>query len=117
MPLSEEELRMLEQMERALSKEDPAFASTLRGSTAAREARRRAILGGVGFAVGVAILLTGAIQHITALGVVGFVVMLATASFALGALKGRPAATSRAPQPSLRDKLERRWDRRRDPED
>jgi hypothetical protein len=30
-PLSEEELRLLEQMERALVEEDPKFASTLRG--------------------------------------------------------------------------------------
>ena len=33
MPLSEEELRLLEQMERALVEEDPKFASTLRGTT------------------------------------------------------------------------------------
>ena len=32
MPLSEEELRLLEQMERALVEEDPKFASTLRGT-------------------------------------------------------------------------------------
>jgi len=32
-PLSEEELRLLEQMERALVEEDPKFASTLRGSS------------------------------------------------------------------------------------
>ena len=33
MPLSEEELRLLEQMERALVEEDPKLASTLRGTT------------------------------------------------------------------------------------
>ena len=37
MPLSEEELRLLEQMERALVREDPKLASTLRG-TAMRKA-------------------------------------------------------------------------------
>ena len=42
-PLSEEELRLLEQMERALSEEDPKFASTLRGTTLRQAARRRAI--------------------------------------------------------------------------
>ena len=46
MPLSEEELRLLEQMERALVEEDPKFASTLRGTTlrsppAAGHPRRR----------------------------------------------------------------------------
>ena len=43
MPLSEEELRLLEQMERALVEEDPKFASTLRGTSLRRSARRRAI--------------------------------------------------------------------------
>ena len=40
MPLSEEELRLLEQMERALVEEDPKFASTLRGTSLRRSARR-----------------------------------------------------------------------------
>ena len=44
MPLSEEELRLLEQMERALVEEDPKFASTLRGTTLRQSARRKAIL-------------------------------------------------------------------------
>ena len=61
MPLSEEELRLLEQMERALVEEDPKFASTLRGTSLRRSARRRAILAGVVFLVGVTILMTGAI--------------------------------------------------------
>ena len=47
MPLSEEELRLLEQMERALVEEDPKFASTLRGTTLRQSARRKAILAGV----------------------------------------------------------------------
>ena len=49
MPLSEEELRLLEQMEQALAQEDPKFASTLRGSTLERAARMRTIAAGVVF--------------------------------------------------------------------
>ena len=49
MPLSEEELRLLEQMERALVEEDPKFASTLRGTSLRSVARRRAIIAGVVF--------------------------------------------------------------------
>ena len=45
-PLSEEELRLLEQMERALVEEDPKFASTLRGTSLRSIARRRAIVAG-----------------------------------------------------------------------
>ena len=52
MPLSEEELRLLEQMERALVEEDPKFASTLRGTTLRQSARRKAILAGVVFVGG-----------------------------------------------------------------
>ena len=50
MPLSEEELRLLEQMERALVQEDPKFASTLRGTSFRRAARRKAILAAIVFA-------------------------------------------------------------------
>ena len=48
MPLSEEELRLLEQMEQALAQEDPKFVSTLRGSTLERVARMRTIAAGGG---------------------------------------------------------------------
>ena len=108
--LSEEELRLLEQMERALSEEDPKFASTLRGSRAAQQARRRAVLAGLGFAVGVAVLLTGAVKHLTVVGVLGFVIMLATATLALGALKARGTQPAH-PVPTFRDRLERRRER------
>ena len=60
MPLSEEELRLLEQMEQALAQEDPKFASALRGSTLARNARMRTIAAGGVFVVGMALLLGGA---------------------------------------------------------
>ena len=58
-PLSEEELRLLEQMERALVEEDPKFASTLRGTSLRRSARRRAIAAGVVFVLGIAMLMGG----------------------------------------------------------
>ena len=48
-PLSEEELRLLEQMERALVAEDPKLASTLRGTRMRQHARRRRLVGGVVF--------------------------------------------------------------------
>jgi len=91
-PLSEEELRLLEQMERALVEEDPKFASTLRGTSLRRSARRRAILAGVVFLVGVTILMTGAITKIPPIGIAGFVVMLGSATVALTAIRGQQAA-------------------------
>ncbi|WP_141013808.1 DUF3040 domain-containing protein [Nocardioides sambongensis] len=99
MPLSEEELRLLEQMERALVEEDPKFASTLRGTTMRRAARRRAILAGLGFAVGVAVLMGGAISGYWQIGIVGFVIMLGAATVGLGALRGQ--RVSGAPEASM----------------
>jgi len=95
-PLSEEELRLLEQMERALVEEDPKFASTLRGTSLRRSARRRAILAGVAFLAGVTVLMAGAITQVPPVGIVGFVIMLGSATVALTALKGQQAATAPA---------------------
>ncbi len=98
MPLSEEELRLLEQMERALVEEDPKFASTLRGTSLRRSARRRAIAAGVVFVLGIGLLMggvmsgTGAIGF--AIGIAGFVVMLGSATVALTAIRGQQHASA-----------------------
>lgn len=89
MPLSEEELRLLEQMERALSEEDPKFASTLRGTTLRQAARRRAMAAGVLFAAGIAVMMGGAVSGLWPVGVVGFLIMLGSATLLLGALRGQ----------------------------
>lgn len=92
MPLSEEELRLLEQMERALVAEDPKFASTLRGTKMRQHARRQVIGGVLVFVVGVALLMSGAVLGQNTgiiLGVLGFVVMLGSAYFALTAWRGQ----------------------------
>ncbi len=94
MPLSEEELRLLEQMERALVEEDPKFASTLRGTSLRRSARRRAVVAGVTFLIGVVVLMTGAVTQLWPIGVAGFLVMLGAATIGLSALKGQAAAES-----------------------
>lgn len=95
MPLSEEELRLLEQMERALSEEDPKFVSTLRGASFQRAARRRAIVAGIVFVVGIAMLTGGVILSQPILGVAGFVVMLAAAAVGVTAMRNPAmAATS-----------------------
>ncbi|KRF37744.1 DUF3040 domain-containing protein [Nocardioides sp. Soil805] len=92
MPLSEEELRMLEQMERALVAEDPKLASTLRGTAMQRAARRRAIASGVVFVAGMALLTCGVIFTQTVLGIAGFLVMLAAAAVAVTALRNPGAS-------------------------
>lgn len=89
MPLSEEELRLLEQMERALVAEDPKLASTLRGTRLRQRARRQVLLGALVFLAGIAVLMTGAVLRNTPLGIVGFVVMLGSAYFSLASWKGQ----------------------------
>jgi hypothetical protein len=88
-PLSEEELRLLEQMERALVAEDPKLASTLRGTTLRRNARRRSFIAGGVFVVGIVVLMTGAVTRQTVVGIVGFVVMLVSAYVALSSWRGQ----------------------------
>jgi Protein of unknown function (DUF3040) len=97
-PLSEEELRLLEQMERALVAEDPKFVSALRGTARRRDARRRSIIAGVVFVVGIVVLMTGAVMANTVVGIVGFVVMLGSAVVALSYWRrqGAPAAPEQA---------------------
>ena len=142
MPLSEEELRLLEQMERALVAEDPKFASTLRGTRMRQHARRQMIGGILVFLVGVTLLMSGAVLQVIPLGIFGFVVMLASAYFTLTSWRGQrgaafqPEAAQSSPDPSLRviqggktrrsskpktpksgsmmERLEERWRRRRE---
>ena len=106
MPLSEEELRLLEQMERALVAEDPKLASTLRGTRMRQHARRQMIAGVLVFVVGIAVLMSGAVLQIIPLGIVGFVVMLGSAYFTLTSWRGqsqrRAPAAARGSAPATR---------------
>jgi DUF3040 family protein len=104
-PLSEEELRLLEQMEQALAQEDPKFVSTLRGSSLERVARMRTIAAAVVFVVGVVMLMGGAVSQQIWLGVLGFVVMVGSATIALASWRGRhaPAAQPQHSEDQLFD--------------
>ena len=118
MPLSEEELRALEQMERALVQEDPKLASTLRGTNLRRAARRRAILAGFCFVVGLGVLMTGAIGRVTLVGILGFVIMLGSATMGLAAMRGPSSSHSPAVRHqqagSMLDRFGSPWRRRHD---
>jgi hypothetical protein len=103
-PLSEEELRLLEQMEQALAQEDPKFVSTLRGSSLERVARMRTIAAAVVFVVGIGMLMGGAVAQQIWLGVLGFVVMVGSATLGLASWRGRHAAPPQQ-QPSNEDQL------------
>lgn len=122
MPLSEEEARLLHQLEQSLAAEDPDFASTLRGSKFLAHNRRVAVLAVLGFLGGVALLFGGAVSAMTWLGVLGFVVMLGTAYVFVMAWRrgigqaeeGSDEPDSQKPPGSFVDRLEERWQRRQD---
>lgn len=135
MPLSEHEQRLLEQMEQALYAEDPKFATSLRSASHGRASRGKAALGVITFLTGIAILLGGAIVPLIPLGVAGFAVMVLGALLAYLGLRPGPATTEQAaeaggsqpageaapgrtsgPKPAggFMDRLEDRWQRRRD---
>jgi Protein of unknown function (DUF3040) len=135
-PLSEEEQRMLEQLEQALAAEDPKFASTLRGSSARARHRRVAFLSAGVFVLGIVLLMTGVIMPQTIVSVAGFGFMLGGAYFGLTAWRrstqpeplyavgsdkpksrSKPASKARARSAasgSFMERLEERWRRRRE---
>lgn len=139
MPLSDHEQRLLEQMEQALLAEDPKFATAMRGADLRRRYRRRAVLAGLVFLVGVVMLMTGAVTQVIALGVAGFVVMLASAFYAVTSWRRVPPTDGTAgadvpdispgsprrkrgpkggkgprPSGSFMERMEQRWRNRRE---
>ncbi|MFD7440449.1 DUF3040 domain-containing protein [Streptomyces sp. NPDC059909] len=125
MPLSEHEQRMLEQMERALYAEDPKFATALEGSGLRTYTRRRVYQAVAGFLVGIALLMAGMVTTVIWISVVGFLVMLGCAVLAVTGWRKAPKPGEQAPgapaarrQPkqrrSMMDRIEQRWQRRRD---
>ncbi|MFC7309133.1 DUF3040 domain-containing protein [Streptomyces monticola] len=134
MPLSEHEQRMLESMERALYAEDPKFATALEGSGLRTYTRRRVYQAVAGFLVGIALLMAGMVAQQIWISVVGFLVMLACAVLAVTGWRKAPKPGEQAPgaaapgaqapgvrrqgrqRRSMMDRIEQRWQRRRDEE-
>jgi hypothetical protein len=83
MPLSEYEQRVLEQMERALTSDDPRLANTLQQTS--RRSPLRYVLAGVGVVVGLLLLVLGAASSRPWVGVIGFVLMFAGVAYAFAA--------------------------------
>ncbi|MGJ6981042.1 DUF3040 domain-containing protein [Aestuariimicrobium soli] len=127
MALSDEEQRLLAQLEKSLAEDDPKLAHLMRGNeprTGGRTRNPRHLVAGVlGCVVGLALLVLGIETH-WVVSVVGFVVMAASAAVGLGLLNtGRPAAspgsgapkqraTAKASSASVMDKFEERWRKR-----
>jgi hypothetical protein len=126
MPLSENEQRLLEQIERALVEDDPKFASTVRSTNPRtyliRRIRRNAVL----FVLGLVVLVVGVVLNqvplTVILGILGFSMMLFAAlrgAADLRRINGRGTeATRGGPSPrrrakaSFMERVEERWRRR-----
>lgn len=128
MPLSEYEQKVLEQMERALTSDDPRLANTLQSPR--RRSAWRYVLAGLGVVLGLLLLVLGAALSQTWLGVIGFALMFGgvvlvfqkprrTATGPVGAVQAdgsvRTAPTAaKASRTGLLNRLEERWERRRE---
>ena len=132
MPLSEQEQKLLEQMEQALYADDPKFASNLR-SPGTGATRKRAALGVLAVLAGMGLLVLGVAVG-PAIGVAGFTVMLIGAVLTYSAFTGSVnvsadgaeaeadpdieafrAKAPKAPKNSgLMDRMEDRWRKRTD---
>ena len=88
MPLSEQEQRLLDEMERNLyqSGQDPVVRV---GSQGVRLDVRAIVIGVLGVILGLVTLLVGVSNRLPWLGVIGFVVMFAGVLFAVAGPKGR----------------------------
>ncbi|WIB01356.1 MULTISPECIES: DUF3040 domain-containing protein [unclassified Curtobacterium] len=130
MPLSEQEQRLLEEMERSLYQNDSDFVARVTRRQG-RPSYTTITIGVLGALVGIAVLVLALVLKQPLLGLPGFVVMLAGVLYALRpgmrmpkAGAGAPRAGSSAPgrpaRPassggSFMDRLNERWDKRNDP--
>ncbi len=119
MPLSEQEQRLLEEMERSLYQNDADFVATVNP----RRGKPNYTVLAVGVLVavaGIATLLTGVIVRQPLVGILGFIVMFVGVLLAVTPPRSSTAdPTSRVPKrkassPRFMDTLNDRWDKRQD---
>jgi Protein of unknown function (DUF3040) len=119
MPLSEQEQRLLEEMERSLYRNDADFVATV-GSYGSRPNYRFIVFGSLLGVLGIAGIVTGIITHLTIVGVLGFLVMFGGVLLALrrsAAPAGSPEKSddrSYAKRAGFMDRMNDRWDKRQD---
>jgi hypothetical protein len=127
MPLSEQEQRLLEEMERNLYRNDADFVHAV-GGVRGRRPNYRSIVFGVLLAVaGVGALIAGVALQVLVVGIIGFALMFAGVLLAItparrGAAhpapsEGSASARARRSSGGFMDRLNERWDRRQDGRD
>ena len=131
MPLSEQEQRLLEEMERNLYKNDADFVATVGGAGRGRPNYRAIVLGVLLAVAGAGALIGGVASQILIIGVLGFALMFvgvlvaitpskrAASSSPLPGTPGPAGGTQRQAKPrgGFMDRLNERWDRRQEGRD
>lgn len=115
MPLSDEEKRLLAEMEAALAVDDPKLVSTLSGKVRTPK-KNRMFAGVLLFFTGLVTLLAGLISQTIPVGIAGFVLALIGLVFVITNLAGKspvPVKSNERPKkPKWSSSFEERWDRR-----
>jgi hypothetical protein len=122
MPLSEQEQRLLEEMERGLYQNDADFVATV-GQRRGKPNYTIVVVGALLAVLGVATIIVGVVIQQTLVGGLGFIVMFAGVLLAIAPpRRSEPIASStsssssRKPRKatSFMDGLNDRWDKRQD---
>ncbi|MDZ8202652.1 DUF3040 domain-containing protein [Microbacterium sp. SSW1-59] len=120
MPLSEQEQRLLDEMERHLMRNEADVVTAPEGGRSL--SYRNIVYGTILVLLGLAGLIVGVAVQLIVVGVIGFVVMLGGVVLAVTPMRGGSAGPSvkprtsasqpRAAGPSFMDRMNDRWDRR-----
>ncbi|MGN6444179.1 DUF3040 domain-containing protein [Amnibacterium sp.] len=114
MPLSEQEQRLLDEMERSLYHGDADFVASV--GRASGRISYAAVVGGILLAIaGLGVLVLGVLLHNWFVGALGFAMMFGGVLVAVGVRSRRlPAGfAASGPRPRFMDRLSQRWERRR----
>lgn len=104
MGLTDREKKIIEEMEAALTAEDPRLVASM------GQRRPNILLNVLGVLLGLGLILAGVIANFALLGVAGFLVALVSAvTVRIGRIKGINLSAAKAPKSN---RIQDRWDRR-----
>jgi len=129
MPLSEQEQRLLEEMERSLYHTDADFVATV--SHGGKRNYTTIVVGILVGIVGIAAIVTGVMTRLPIIGIAGFVVMFVGVLVAISAPKsklgpvggegssaaGGASGPGKASRPDFMQRMNDRWEKRQDGHD
>jgi hypothetical protein len=129
MPLSEQEQRLLEEMERSLYHNDADFVATVSGRRS-RPNYTMVVVGVLVIVLGIAALAAGVITKLAIIGILGFAVMIVGALLIFsprggssesappaGAPGGARRPTAKRSSSSFMDRVNERWEKRQGGQD